>query len=122
MFSKKYVKSSTFKDINQNVTRVSCKAVLLLLSANTFAQESTAVLPQGIRRTRAVTVTSFGVESAFNDSGDRVGLLNKLNVSIPAETQAAANPDLKNLYDKLNQVEPGLGDKLLHRPPPPFFA
>jgi len=77
-----------------------------------MAQESATVLPKGIWRARAVSVFSLPVKDSFNNDGAKVELLNKMNASIPAKTQAAQNPQLMNLYTKLNQVESGLGDKL----------
>lgn len=84
----------------------------LTLSLSAWAQETASVLPKGFFRARSVTVMGLPIDTSFNDNGDRVSLMEKLNKTIPASTQANANPQLKPLYDSLNQVEAGLGDKL----------
>ena len=89
---------------------------VLLQSFSVQAQESTAVMPKGIIRMRAVTVFGNPITHVYDSDSTRQELMAALNRSVPAavtvDSVKSKKPELKSLYDKLNAVEPGLGDKL----------
>src|SRR4051812_49064468 len=89
---------------------------LLILSLgamhSTWAQENATVLPQGRNRIRLIDVLSQSITHIYNDRSERIELMDKLNLVVPAAQAAAANSELRQLYTSLNAIEKGLGDQL----------
>jgi hypothetical protein len=82
------------------------------LDSAAHAQETATVLPKHISRMRGISVLGLPVTHTFNNDGNLNEAMEPLNISLPAAQQAASSPDLKRLYDGLNNFEPGLGDSL----------
>jgi len=82
------------------------------MNSTASAQENATVLPKGANRIRSINILTSNITHLHGTNGDRNELMAPLNMTLSAASQAASNAGLQNLYEKLNMVESGLGDKL----------
>lgn len=69
-------------------------------------------MPERIVRLRFIEIITTPVVSKFDDVGAPIQLLAPLNRTVTAKEMAPKDPDLNQLYTKLNDFQPGLGDSL----------
>jgi hypothetical protein len=89
----------------------------LLLQVSAQAMETARVLPAGISRFRIVGAETNEVKDTFNSDGDLQGLSYSLNRSVTVNdirnsSDTATKAQLDQLVSALNNLQPGLGDKL----------
>ena len=87
--------------------------LLLGSSLTLWAHEVATVLPKGISRARIVTLLTDEVRGGFDSDGRPVGLTDSLNRTMGMNDLVAAQPELGDLMNALNGVQPGLGNELL---------
>lgn len=92
------------------------KSLLLLLALGTatdgFALETAQTLPRGVRRMWVVGITSSAVDRRYSGDGRIENIAVSNNRTLTMRDFEKSEPKLKILVRSLNEVEPGLGDRL----------
>lgn len=88
-------------------------AVLSVVSV-AWAHETPLLIPKGISRARVVGVLTETIQNKFDSQGDVHGITSNLNRSVTTADFISKQPELGTLVGVLNNLEPGLGQKMLN--------